>query len=58
MISVSEMKKLLSEEYGINSAKELREALESTSKIDIGLFVSEQKRSETESNINTDRATA
>lgn len=38
MISVSEMKRLLAEEYGINSTKDLDEALKKIGGIDISLF--------------------
>ena len=43
MISVDEMKKLLSDVYGINSPEELDRALEKIGGIDIALFTKERK---------------
>ena len=43
MISVDEMKKLLSDVYGINSPEELDRELEKIGGIDIALFTKERK---------------
>ena len=53
MISVQEMKRKLKEEYGIESTKDLDEALKKIGGIDISLFVSATKKAKTEDNIKT-----
>lgn len=45
MISVQEMKLKLKEEYGIESTKDLDEALKKINGIDISIFVAPRKRS-------------
>lgn len=39
-MDIEKMKKILSEEYGINSAEELDEAMKKSKGINIGIFVS------------------
>ena len=43
MISVEEMKKFLSDDYGIDSLEDLDKALEKQGGIDVALFTKERK---------------
>lgn len=51
MISVQEMKQKLKDEYGIESTKDLDEALKKIGGIDISLFASASNDVKTEGNI-------
>ena len=51
MISVQEMKRKLKEEYGIESTKDLDEALKNIGGIDISLFASAPKKAKTADDI-------
>lgn len=45
MLSVEEMKSLLSNEYGINSSKELIDAMKRMQKLNVGVFTAQRNGS-------------